>query len=109
MKHRMPGITTVHHDWVEEVQPFNGVEWTQVLVDLSNRDKHRFAIDVVPAYTFSYDPSIKWADPEGDPGFVGFQVEEPSLAFLISDTLGPDGSSREVTGALSSMLVGATC
>lgn len=108
MKHRMPRISMKHHDWVEAVQPFNGVEWTQVLVDLSNRDKHRFAIDVVPAYTFSYDPTVKFADPEGDPKFIGYQVEKPDLSFLISDTLAPNGSSREVSGALSSMLTGVT-
>lgn len=106
--YRLPGITRQHREWVEAVQPYRGVEWSQILVELSNRDKHRFPIDVVPAYTFGYDPTIRFADPEGDPAFVGFQVEDPNLSFLFSDTRGPDGSSREVTGALLSLIHGVS-
>ncbi|MGH9408745.1 MAG: hypothetical protein ACRD1V_04760 [Vicinamibacterales bacterium] len=34
-------LSPTHTDRIEDVQPYNGVEWTKTLQDISNPDKHR--------------------------------------------------------------------
>jgi hypothetical protein len=46
----LPGVTPEHAEWIRDVQPFTGVDWSRKLLELSNRDKHRMAVEVVPIY-----------------------------------------------------------
>ena len=107
LKSSMPGITRKHQSWVEAVQPYNGVGWTRLLKELSNRDKHRFPIDVVDVYTFEIDRTKVFDDPLGDPDYVGYQIESSAIEFRVSDPNDGGGNSNEVTGVLSNLLFGA--
>lgn len=41
-KHKcLRGLKPAHVDMIEALQPYNGVEWTKTLRDISNPDKHR--------------------------------------------------------------------
>lgn len=40
-KSRLKGLNTAHIAAIEKLQPYNGVNWTRLLRDLSNPDKHR--------------------------------------------------------------------
>lgn len=105
----MPRITTTHAEWVKAVQPFNGVAWTSHLEELSNRDKHRLAVDVVAAYTFSVDHAHKYADPLGDPAYLGYQVNDPTLALLLADPMLADANQArlELMPTLTDILGGS--
>ncbi|WP_396277769.1 hypothetical protein [Glutamicibacter creatinolyticus] len=86
-RNSLPGITHDHMQWIREIQPFQNVEWSTNLVTLSNRDKHRLAVDVIPTYQFLIDRGKLFADPLEDPEFFGFAVEEVRLLLNIAPTL----------------------
>ena len=107
LKNSMPGITQEHRSWIESVQPYNGVSWTCLLKELSNRDKHRFPIDIVDVYTFAIDRTKVFDDPLGDANYVGYQVESAAIEFRVSDPNDGGGRSNEVTGVLADLMFGA--
>jgi hypothetical protein len=37
----LKGVSSDHIDLIEKLQPYNGVDWTKTLRDISNPDKHR--------------------------------------------------------------------
>ena len=43
---RMKGVSPAHIDMIEKLQPYNGVDWTKTLRDISNADKHRQLVAV---------------------------------------------------------------
>lgn len=106
LKRYMPGITHEHKIWVEEAQPYNNVRWTSLLKEFSNRDKHRTPIEVVDVFTFSIDPSRVFLDPLGDPNYLGYQVEQVSIIFRISDFDEGVGNDHEITDVLSELILG---
>ena len=83
----LPGLSPEHHEWIERIQPFNGTEWTRALVELSNRDKHRIAIDIVPSFEFTLDRSVPIRDPLGDPSYRGFSISKTTVDLLLADAL----------------------
>lgn len=108
-KNSVPGLSKKHDAWVESVQPFNGTEWSQALVELSNRDKHRVAIDIVPSFTFTLDRSIPLQDPLGDPSYRGFAVANATVELLLADALevAPGNSNLEAGHTLRVIVAGA--
>lgn len=90
----LPRITPEHAAWIREIQPFNGVEWSSRLLDLSNRDKHRMAVDILPTYRCRLDTRRQFADPEGDPDYVGYQVDEARLELNIAPGMDASGGSN---------------
>lgn len=105
-RRRLPGVSESVLALVESVQPYSGAAWTSYLRQLSNRDKHRYPIDVAPFYSFTVDPSIVYLDPLGDPDYRGFQVENAALSFRFVGTSGDDGAALEVLPTLNSILAG---
>lgn len=104
---RVAGISPEHLALIESVQPYNGVAWTGILNELSNRDKHRFPVDVVPCYQFETDSDLVLPDPLGQESYRGFQVEHAQMSFRFAETRGPDGTELEVTEALNEIVTGA--
>lgn len=51
----LSGVNATHRGWIEEVQPFNGVDWTAALAYLSNNDKHNYLLEVVPTLRYRID------------------------------------------------------
>lgn len=107
----LPGITPEHAEWILQLQPFEGVEWSRNLVELSNRDKHRMAVEVIPVYRCRVDPERVYADPLGDPDFRGFAVLDARLELTISPAMTDGAGERaslplEVT--LADILKGVT-
>jgi hypothetical protein len=43
-KSRLKGVSDSHVEWIELLQPYNGVEWTRRLREISNPDKHKHLI-----------------------------------------------------------------
>lgn len=105
----LPGLTADHKAWFEAVQPFRGVEWTTVLEELSNRDKHTTAVDIVESYGFKLNKDAVFSDPLGDPRFRGFQVDDPSISYLIADAFASlENEPRlDAERTLDAILVGA--
>lgn len=83
----LPGITELHSTFIRSVQPFNNVEWSKHLVELSNRDKHYFAAQVIPIYRYEIDRSRIWSDPKGDPDYGGYAVENARLDLTIAPAM----------------------
>lgn len=83
------GIKQHHLEWIKEVQPFNGVKWTKHLVDLSNQDKHRTAVELAPVYTARFDPTKLYSDPGGDPSYRGFATESATVKMRIVPAMEP--------------------
>lgn len=81
------GVSAEHEKWIEEVQPYNGVEWSNALLALSNRDKHRVAADLIPTYEFKVDLQKVFADPLGQSDFIGYQVLDSRLRLGIAPAL----------------------
>lgn len=84
------GVKEHHREWIEEVQPFKGVEWTKHLLDLSNQDKHRTAVELIPLYSARFDPAKIYGDPAGDPTYRGFQAERPRVEMRIVPAMEPE-------------------
>lgn len=91
-RNSLPGITPEHTARIREVQPFLDVEWSANLVSLSNRDKHRMAVDVIPTYRCRVNQERIYSDPLGDPTFLGFAVDEARLELNIAPSM--DQNSR---------------
>ncbi len=45
-KTRLRGLTERQVEIIRNVQPFQGVQWTELLMDISNPDKHRHLVEV---------------------------------------------------------------
>jgi len=91
-----------HIAWIEAAQPFNGVEWTRTLQDLSNADKHRFGVEVSP--TVQLGVNVEGAiDGTSSPGVKLAQIEQISLRLFLPG-LNPYG---EIPGAFDEMFIGA--
>lgn len=45
-KTRLKGLTERQVEMIRNVQPFRGVKWTELLIDISNPDKHRHLVVV---------------------------------------------------------------
>ena len=83
----LPGLNHEHTKWIRDVQPFENVEWSTNLVTLSNRDKHRLAVDIIPIYQFLIEPKKLFADQLCDPGYFGFEEESVQLSLNIAPSL----------------------
>lgn len=99
----LPGISVEHAEWVRGLQPFRGVEWSSNLAQLSNRDKHWMAADVLASYRCRVDKSRAYADPLGDDAYVGYEISEPKLELSIAPAM---GSSAGAALPLKETLVG---
>lgn len=86
----IPGVKEHHREWIKEVQPFKGVGWTKQLLDLSNQDKHRTAVELIPLYSARFDPTKIYGDPAGDPAYRGFQAEHTRIELRIVPAMEPD-------------------
>ncbi|WP_139227723.1 hypothetical protein [Nocardioides alpinus] len=83
----IPGVTAEHAEWIGEIQPFTGTDWSGWLLELSNRDKHHTAAEVVPTYRCRVNPAERFADPLGDAAYFGFQVEDSRLELNIAPAM----------------------
>lgn len=85
------GVSKEHVEWIREVQPFSGVEWAKLLKRLSNHDKHRVAVQVIPAYgvTIDFDQALT-PDPLGEQDHVGLPVVEREIELLLDDAFAPE-------------------
>jgi len=104
----LKGLSQAHIELIEKAQPFNGVGWTLSLASLSNRDKHRTAVEVTPTYGFKVDLGKRWTDPLGDDAYYGLQIENPKIRCLLI----PEGEEPSEIGipaveALAEILDGA--
>lgn len=83
-----------HIEWIEALQPYNGVDWTRNLASMSNQDKHRLHVNIVPSYTIDLDVDeiVESVDPS--PGRIHFRVHERILDLHIE--LDPNGPLDEV-------------
>jgi hypothetical protein len=61
----LKGLSEEHRRVFDDIQPFNGVEWTENLSKLSNHDKHTDDVRISAMLTMSYDPAA--ADPMPSP------------------------------------------
>jgi len=104
---RLPNIKAEHLALVEAVQPYEGKTWAGNLNKLSNRDKHKYPVDVSAFYTFTIDPSVPYLDPLGQETHRGYQIENAALSFRFIDTKGSDGAELEVMPTLEAILIGA--
>lgn len=107
----LPGITSEHAAWIEEVQPFASVDWARNLLELSNRDKHRMAVEVVPIYRCRVNRGKLFADPVGDPDFWGFAVDDPRLDLTIAPAMRQnpgEGAGLPLDVTLAEILQGVT-
>jgi hypothetical protein len=52
VKRRLRGLTQAHVGAIERLQPYNGVEWTRTLRDISNPDKHRTLIALTDKFGY---------------------------------------------------------
>lgn len=105
----LPGITDQHASWVRDVQPFNAVPWSAALLELSNRDKHRLAVDVVPTYRCRVDKSRRYGDPLGDSTYWGYRVEDTELELNIAPAMKSgqgDPATMHLEKTLASIVVG---
>ncbi|WP_146340455.1 hypothetical protein [Nesterenkonia sp. NBAIMH1] len=96
------GVKGDHLKWIEAVQPYNGVEWTAELLELSNQDKHRTTVELVPLYKVRFNPKDMYADPAGDPKYRGFQAEHARVEMRIAPAMttigdGPPGRNAQTT------------
>jgi hypothetical protein len=88
------GMTDAHADWIEEVQPYNGVEWTRVLCKLNNADKHTFGVEVSPTFRMSANIDHATPDPR-NPSVRLARIESADLHFLLP-ALAPYGEFSDV-------------
>ncbi|MGC0272392.1 hypothetical protein ACO0LV_05285 [Pseudactinotalea sp. Z1739] len=79
------GVSDEHVAWIDAVQPYRGVEWSKNLQRLSNHDKHRVSIHVLPAYRVTLDPHRREPDPLGEPEYEGLEVTDRVIELLIGD------------------------
>jgi hypothetical protein len=101
----IPGVTSEHSDWIRGAQPFLGVDWSNNLLELSNRDKHRMAVEVVPTYRCRVDRGKRFSDPLADPEFWGFAVEDARLELRIAPAMSR-GAAAEMSFPLEETLMG---
>src|SRR5690625_111588 len=110
------GIRSSHLEWVKEAQPFNGLRWPKLLRELSNQDKHRLALQILPAYSVTFDETELIPDPKGEEGYAALSPVSRHLEILLkdpmveSDTDDDDSNDNyiEVTGMLWEMISGVT-
>lgn len=107
LKSRLPGIRPAHASLVEAVQPYKGPTWAGDLARLSNRDKHRWPVDVTVGYMCTINMEDFYLDPLGQDSHLGYQIEEAELTFRFVDALGSDNSDLEVIPTLEGVLKGA--
>lgn len=107
VKSRLRGVHPERVALVEAVQPFNGPSWARDLNTLSNRDKHRWPVDVSADYTFTVYPDDLYLDPLGEETHRGFQIEDARISFRFVDAIGADNTDLEVVPTLEKILIGA--
>ncbi|MBO3664044.1 hypothetical protein [Microbacterium stercoris] len=76
------GVAQSHVAAIEAIQPFNGIEWTANLADLSNRDKHDHTLEIAAIYKCRVDLTREYSDP-GPVGTVALGVHDPELQFVF--------------------------
>lgn len=104
---RMPGTSDFDRAVVTAVQPFEGVEWAANLQSLSNRDKHRFPVGVVPVLICETNADAKHEDPMRDEQYFAYEVHSTQMTLRFTDTIGRDGGLLDVLETLGSILNGA--
>lgn len=82
-KSYLKGLSDTHVDAIEALQPYNGVEWTETLRDVSNPDKHRHLTVITKGNRVQ--AALKWHpdgrlyvtrfNPGGPPKVERFDVE----------------------------------
>lgn len=63
-KQRLRGFSSEHVEWIEEVQPYNNVKWTNLLQLLSNADKHNYPLEITPTIRWRCDLHAATVDPQ---------------------------------------------
>lgn len=110
-RNAIPGVSDEHLSWIHEVQPFEGVAWSRKLMELSNRDKHRMAVEVVPVYGCRVPHEKIYADPLDDKNYIGFEVADAKLLLTIAPAMkvgSPTGPGLPLEETLAEILVGVT-
>jgi hypothetical protein len=103
IQRRLGGMSQRHAAWIESVQPFSGVEWTRILRDLSNADKHRFNVKVSPTVQFDLDTGTIHPDPE-DADRQRAAIKNVTLHFLLPEV---DQHGGDIAKVFDAMFVGA--
>jgi hypothetical protein len=94
VKIQLGGMSHQHATWIESVQPFLGVKWTESLQALSNADKHRVGIGVSPTIVYELDPDAVTVDPDNPQGLVT-RIAKVRVEFLLPQ-LEPTGNAAEM-------------
>jgi hypothetical protein len=77
---RLKGVGPGHQDAIKRYQPFAGCQWTGLLRDLNNPDKHRTLTSVY--VEFSGELRIDWTQAEpvpDDPERLGLQIPSQTV------------------------------
>lgn len=81
------GLTQEQISWVNEEQPYMGTEWTGLLGGLSNRDKHRLALDITPSVMFDADLTTPMDDSTGNSEYIEYPALNLRIEFLMRNAL----------------------
>jgi hypothetical protein len=65
----LKGINLSHVAMIERLQPYKGCQWTRILRDMSNPDKHREFVRIKGNWRLDFAMSLN----ESDPGFAAIQ------------------------------------
>ena len=77
------GVSELHQSWFEEVQPYNGVAWTAAMAGWSNKDKHRFLLEIAPTLSFRMD--LHAAVVIGTSGKARLPVDQLEMHLLLRE------------------------
>lgn len=93
---RCKGLNPTHVEWIRSAQPYSGVGWSRNLKRLSNSDKHRETIELLPAYEIQLNKANLTPDPLGSADHVGFEVTDRVLDVLIGVTSASESGGGHV-------------
>lgn len=104
----LKGMSDLHKTWIEEAQPFRGVEWTAILAELSNSDKHRTSIEVVEGYELIVSKHRFISDFNCPPDRRSHSIRERNIAYMLGDavTLRTEAAHLEAEHSMRIMLQG---
>lgn len=85
-RRRLRGVSDAHRAQISNYQPFAGCTWTGRLVDLSNADKHRVLIAVVPEMTGLLRIATDTTHPDpDDPAKLLVDVPDQAARLILPD------------------------
>jgi hypothetical protein len=81
---RLPGVSDEHRSAIREYQPFEGCAWMARLRRLSNFDKHRLLVAVIPVLTGGFKlSSLPFAPDPGDASKLRAPMTNPQMDAVL--------------------------